>query len=170
MTTESVLGSRNLILNATPPPSRWQYLRAAMIIFVVTEVSNLFGQMSLVQELELKYSSIACGIGALVVTAFLFSSPLTRRLTVDHVRRVVTVDYVTPFRTDGALSIPFDTLNTTVERNTEGSSNWKMWLLSNGQNTYLLLSSETGFTAEAMNEFLSAVQSINNSPQREHAD
>lgn len=146
---------------ACPSPSRWIYLKTALVIFVAAEMMNFFAQVQLVQRLELKYSSIACAVVSLMVVALLLGNPLTRSLSINYGERTVIVDFSTLFSSNRTLTIPFNRLGILTDQNEDAlTSKWKSWLLLDEEKVYLLLSSETGFTLEQTNEFVARLLKI----------
>jgi hypothetical protein len=145
---------------ADPPPTRWTYAKTALIMLIAAEILNVFAQNRLVQKEEYKISSIIVGILSLVISYFLTRSPLTKSLTIDYVKQQVVIGFATLTKPHNLLEIPFSRLGVDTDAPakvpadaTSPAARWRTRLLLDGKEVYLLLSSETGFTAEQMNEF-----------------
>jgi len=150
------MNNQIITFTAEPLATRWTYLKTALILLVVGEVMNVFAQMGLVQKLELKYSSVIVAVLTLLISYFLSRSPLTKSLTIDYVKRLVVVGFATVTKTGNTLEIPFARLGVDTDAPTDADSpdaKWRTHLLLDGKKVYLLLSSESGFTAAQMNEF-----------------
>ena len=150
------MNNQIITLAAEPPPTRWTYLKTALILLVVGEVMNVFAQMRLVQKFEWKYSFIIVAALTLIISYFLTRSPLTKSLTIDYVKQIVVIGFATLTKADNSLEIPFARLGVDTDAPTNNISpdvKWRTNLLLDGKKVYLLLSSESGFTAAQMNEF-----------------
>ena len=145
---------------AEPPPTRWTYLKTALILLVAGEVMNVFAQMRLVQKFEWKYSSIIVAVLSLLISYFLSRSPLTKSLTIDYAKRLVVIGFATLTKANNTLEIPFAQLGVDTDAPTNApadatspAAKWRTNLLLDGKKVYLFLSGETGFTIAQMNEF-----------------
>lgn len=146
---------------AEPVPSRWTYFKMVIIVFVFAQVGNFFAQLRLVQAINWKLSFTICTILSLLIAYFLSRSPLTKSLTIDYTKRLVIVGFATLTKANDTLEFPFERLGVKIDADSDAADSnakWKMWLTLDDKNVYLLLSSESNFSIEQMNEFKERVE------------
>jgi hypothetical protein len=158
------MNNQIITFSAQPAVTRWTYLKTALIMFVVGQVLSFFAQSRLVQEVDFKYSFILSTVLSLIIAYFLSRLPLTQSLTIDYGKRLIIIGFATLTKAHNTLEIPFDRLGLKTDMTSDPASSdrkWKMSLLLDGKEVYLLLSSENGFSTEQMNEFNERVSECN---------
>ena len=157
------MSDKIITFKADPPVTRWIYLQTVVIIFVATQVTNFFAQSKLVHAVNWKHSFIICAVLSLLIAFALTRTPLTKSLTIDYDKRLIIVGFAALTRADNSLEIPFERLGVKTGATatpTSSAPKWKTSLLLDGKEIYLLLSSESGFSPEQMNEFNERVKGV----------